>query len=616
MSQGREYRFGEFAVTPETWQLTRGGQEVHVEPTVLKLLIYLLENRDHLVSKDELLDAVWGKTLVSESALSKAVARLRKVLADDSAHPRYVETAHSLGYRFIADVETIDGDVKIPPSASFSRRATVWVLVLVGVLTVGVWLFRVDLVSRWSDERASAESRRFSSLAVLPLDNLTGDTGQDYFVEGLHEVLITDLSKISGLRVISRQSSMRYQGSDKTAPEIASELNVDVLVEGGVLQDGQQVRVIAQLIDGRTDEHIWAETFDRDMQDVLTLLSDIARSISDEIEIELLPREREHLAATGPSNPDAINAYLKGRYALRRFRPDSFQIALQFFHEAVDIDPDFTLAWAGLAAAHLMNAYFGNGPPGESVKAAETAAVKSLQLDAQSFAGHAVLGWVRLFTWDWAGAGEAFEKALELNPNDATTYHGYADYLTVTGRPEEGLAQVMRGQSLDPFSAMASVPVVFHLYMMHRYDEAIEEAQELLQVNPDLPVNLPLMMIYWQQEKYEDAISQYRMALNRWRDQELLAALEKGYIEAGPRGALLFVADKMAARADTSYVDPFRIASTYALAGDSSAALTWLEAAVDQRSLELVYITVRPEFDFLREHTRYLELLNRLGLSG
>lgn len=614
MSQGHEYRFGEFVVAPETWQLTRGGQEVHVEPTVLKLLIYLLENREHLVSKDELLEAVWGRTLVSESALSKAVARLRKVLADDPAHPRYIETAHSMGYRFIADVEKIGADEKAPKPASNSRRAATWVLVIAGILTIGAWLFRMDLAPRWSDEEASAESRRFSSLAVLPLDNLTGDAGQDYFVEGLHEVLITDLSKISGLRVISRQSSMRYQGSDKTAPEIASELNVDVLVEGGVLQGGQQVRVIAQLIDGRTDEHIWAATFDRDMQDVLALLSDVARSISDEIEIELLPREREHLAGTGPSNPDAIDAYLKGRYALRKFRPESFQIALQYFHEAVEIDPDFTLAWAGMAAAHLMNAYFGNGPPGKSVMAAETAAVKCLQLDAQSFAGHAVLGWVRLFSWDWVGAGEAFEIALELNPNDATTYHGYADYLTVTGRPEEGLAQVMRGQSLDPFSAMASVPVVFHLYMMRRYNDAVEEAQELLQMNPGLPVHLPLMMTYWKQEKYEDAITQYRKALNRWRDQELLAALEKGYIEAGPRGALLSVADEMAARADSGYVDPFRIASNYALAGNSSAALMWLEAAVDQHSLELVYITVRPEFDFLRNNARYRELLKRLGL--
>jgi tetratricopeptide (TPR) repeat protein len=361
---------------------------------------------------------------------------------------------------------------------------------------------------------------------------------------------------------------------------------------------------------------LWAETYDRDLRDVFALLSEVARAITREIEITLMPQEEERLARAGPVDLEANDAYLRGLYLLNSFTPESFQKSLKFFNQAVAIDPGFAAAWAGLAGAHVLVAYFGNQPPHEAIFQARVAALNALELDSQLFAGHSALGWVRLYNWDWPGAGETFEEALRLNPNDALTYHGFADYLTLTGRPEEGLAQVRRGRSIDPLSPMANLPVLFHLYMMRRYDESIAEAQELLKVNPGYPVNRVLSMVYWQKGLFEEALAEYRKTLVRWNDTGLLEALENGYADAGPHGAMRAVAEEMVARSTVGYVDPFKLATAYAQAGEVNRAFEWLDRAVDQGSLELVYINVRPEFDPLRGDPRYGSLMHRLGLTS
>ena len=451
---------------------------------------------------------------------------------------------------------------------------------------------------------------------MLPLDNLSGDPEQNYFVDGLHEALVADLSKISSLKVISRQSSMRYRTSNKLVPEIAKELNVDALVEGSVLLVGDRVRVTAQLIHGHTDEHMWAETYDRDLRDVFTLLSEVARAITEEIEITLMPQEEKRLASTGPVDPEVNEAYLRGMYFLNKFTRKGFQESLKYFHQAVEIDPDFAPGWAGMSGAHLLIAYFGNEPPREAILQARVAALKALELDDQLSAAYSALGWVRLYTWDWPGAGEAFEEALRLNPNDSASYHGYADYLTLTGRAEEGLVQVKRGRSIDPLTPMANLPVPFHLYMMRRYDESIEEVHKLLKNNPDYPVNRLLSRVYWQKGLFEESIVEYRKTLARRKDSGLLEALENGNADSGPQGAMRAVARELVARSKLVYVDSFRIASAFAQAGEVDLAFEWLNNAIDQGSLELVYVNIRPEFDPLRDDPRYKSLMHRLGLHG
>ncbi len=611
MSQLREYRFGDFVVDLEAWQLSLLGRVVHLEPTVLKLLVFLIENRDRLVLKRELLDTVWRGTFVSESALTKAVARLRKALADDPHRPKYIETVHALGYRFLAEVQDIEQPIEKAPLRAKNRRGIFAAMIFTGVLVIVMLLFNSWLSDLWKEE-----PQQVRSLAVLPLDNLSGDPEQNYFVDGLHEALVADLSKISSLKVISRQSSMRYRTSNKLVPEIAKELNVDALVEGSVLLVGDRVRVTAQLIHGHTDEHMWAETYDRDLRDVFTLLSEVARAITEEIEITLMPQEEKRLASTGPVDPEVNEAYLRGMYFLNKFTRKGFQESLKYFHQAVEIDPDFAPGWAGMSGAHLLIAYFGNEPPREAILQARVAALKALELDDQLSAAYSALGWVRLYTWDWPGAGEAFEEALRLNPNDSATYHGYADYLTLTGRAEEGLVQVKRGRSIDPLTPMANLPVPFHLYMMRRYDESIEEVHKLLKNNPDYPVNRLLSRVYWQKGLFEESIVEYRKTLARRKDSGLLEALENGNADSGPQGAMRAVARELVARSKLVYVDSFRIASAFAQAGEVDLAFEWLNNAIDQGSLELVYVNIRPEFDPLRDDPRYKSLMHRLGLHG
>lgn len=613
MRQHHDYRFGDFAVDREAWQLVRAGREVHVEPTVLKLLVYLIEHRDRLVAKDELLDTVWGDTVVSESALSKAIARLRKALGDDPSRPKYVETVHSLGYRFVGEVREAEesaGKVSAGVTTRRGRRVAVVAAGLLGLLAV---LIGLDLFELQTRLLGPSEAPQIASLAVLPLDNLAGDPAQDYFVEGLHDVLITDLSKISGLRVISRQSTMRYKASDKPLPVIAKELNVDALVEGGALLLDGKVKVNAQLINGQTDEHVWAQTYDRDLRNVMALLGEIAQAISDEIQVSLRPIEAERLAIADSVDPAANDAYLRGLYHVNSFTAADLSKALDYFNQAVAIDPDFAPAWSGLGAAHLIIAYAGHEPPREAVTRARVAALRALELDDQFFAGHAALGWVRLFTGDWPGAGQAFEEALKLNPNHATTLHGYADFLMLTGRLEDSLVQVRRARSIDPFTPASSLPVPAHLFMMRRYDESIAEAREFLEHNPDYPLHWLLALVYWQKGMLDDSLAAYRENLAKAGDTALMEALEQGYAESGPRAAMHSVATEMAKRSETEYVDPFKIASTYAQAGDIDLAFEWLEQAVDRGSLELIYIGFRPDFDGLRDDPRYAVLLQRLG---
>jgi len=610
------YRFDEFVVDLEAWQLLHSGHIVHLEPTVLKLLVYLIENHDRLVARDELLDSVWGETVVSESALSKAIARLRKALGDDASRPKYIETVHSLGYRFITRVQVIEPPDKNRALPIRSRRAVYGVLVAAGLLIMAVISFSLDLFDIQTGIPGTEKAPRIRSLAVLPLDNLAGDPQQDYFVEGLHDVLITDLSKINGLKVISRQSTMRYKASTKPVAEIASELNVDAIVEGGALLLGEQVKVTAQLIHGQTDEHIWAETYDRDLRDVLALLGEIARTISGEIEISLRPEDEKRLASTGPVDPAVNEAYLRGLYFFNRFNVEDFQKSLGYFEQSIDIDPDFALGWSGLAAAHLLIAYFGNEPSGEAVMLARVAALKTLQLDNRLAEGHAALGWVRLFSRDWPGAGQSFEEALRLNPNQAMTIHGYADYLMLSGRLEESLVQVRRAQAIDPLTPSSNLPVPNHLYMMRRYDESISEAQELLKTDPDYPVSWLLALVYWQKGMLQESLAEYRKTLTRMNDTGLLDALARGNAESGPRGAMLAVADEMAARSKLDYVDPFRVSSAYAQAGNVNRAFEWLETAGDRGSLELIYLGLRPDFDVLRSDPRFEILMQRLGLPN
>jgi len=318
---------------------------------------------------------------------------------------------------------------------------------------------------------------------------------------------------------------------------------------------------------------------------------------------------------TGPVDPGATRAYLRGLYHLDRFTEESLQLAVDQFRESIEIAPEFALAWGHLAAAYAMQALYGHTAPAESIEKARLAALQAIESDKQFYIGHSTLGWVRLWTRDLNGACEAFQEALRLNPSAPYALHGDADCLMLTGRMEESIARTRRLQMVGPFTVMHSRPLPYHLFIARRYDDAASAALEMQERIPTFSMHWFFALVYWKQGLFERALDEERLEL-KWRnDTTLLAALEAGKLRAGPSGAMHAMAEALVLRSNESYVDPFKVGETFARAGSTDEALYWLNRAVDQGSFETVYIGLRPDFDGLRGDPRYLELVQRAGLQ-
>jgi TolB-like protein/DNA-binding winged helix-turn-helix (wHTH) protein len=612
MNQQLVYRFDDFVVDPGTWRLVRDGQEIHLEPVVLELLIHLIAHRDRLVTQRELMDTVWGHTVISESALRQAVARLRKALGDNSDTPRYLETVHSKGYRFIAEVqETGSPDPSDAPP--LRPRKPAWGRVMVTGASMAIL---VVLAVFWirTAQQDTPQNEQIQSLAVLPLSNLTGDPDQAYYADGLQDILITELSQLSGLRVTSRQSTKRYRSSDLTTADIAGELGVDALVEGSVLRAGGNIEVTVQLIDGRNNEHLWAERYSSETSHIYDLISDIAHAIGSAIS----PARKSSLsdkparARMDPVDPRAVDAYALGVAHLDRFTRVGIRTAIDQFETAVAIEPEFALGWSQLAAANAMEALFGYAPPRDSIEKARVASLKAIAADEQVAIGHSGLGWTRLWTGDIDGACASYEAALRLNPSDPYAIHGDADCLMLEGRLDESVARTRDLLMVGPYSAMHSLPLPVHLYLARRFDESIAAAKEMQARTPQFSVHWVLALVYWQQGQYDNALEQERLELERRGDTVRLAALEAGLDTGGPRGAMRAMADALVARANETYADPLEIGETFARAGMIDEALHWLDKAAGHGSYKMTYLAYWPHFDAVRDDPRYQDLLERI----
>ena len=613
MSQHHIYRFDDFLVDPETWMLSRGGSEIHLEPVVLKLLIYLIANRDRLVTRQELMDTVWGDTVISESALSKAIARLRKALGDDSATHRYLETVHSRGYRFVADVEEIERpDSPGIPDRRTQRPATTSRKLFAGATAI---VILVMLVIFWpgTPQHEAPQDDGIRSLAVLPLNNLTGDPEQNYYVDGLQDILITELSRIRELRVTSRQSTIRYRNSELPTTDIARELGVDAIVEGSLLREGNRIELTVQLIDGRSDEHLWSQRYARETPDVFNLISDVANAIDAEITAKA-PQEGDRLThdRIGPVDSRAIDAYALGIAYLDRFTKEGIRTAIGEFQRAVAIEPKFALAWGQLAAAHAMHALFGFAQPRESTEKWRAAALRAIEADDQVAIGHSALGWARMYTGDFDGACESFAEALRLDPSAPYAMHGDADCLMLDGRMDENVARIREIQLVSPFSVMHNLPLCSHLFMARRFDEAITATKDVQARNRQLSLHWFLALVYWQQGRFDKALEEERLELGRRGDTVLLEALEEGLVAGGPTGAMRSMAEAMVDRVDESYVNPFFIGEAFAQAGMVDEALHWLDQAVGHGSYNMTYLAFWPPFDILRDDPRYQDLVERV----
>lgn len=606
------FSVGDWTVAPELNSLERDGQTVHVEPKIMQVLVTLAEHPGEVVSKEQIFHRVWPETFVSDEVLTRSVSELRKVFEDNPREPTYIQTIPKGGYRLLAPVGAgVAARVEVLHVPWW--RAKSWAILSLAVIAL---LATVGAMYLLRGSQHAASRPRIISLAVLPLSNLSGDASQDYFVDGLTDELITRLSKISALRVISRTSAMHYKDTRKTTPEIARELNVDAVLEGSVLRSGDRVRISAQLIQARSDQHLWAESYERDIRDILVLQAEVARTIAEEINIQITPQERRKLVASVPVNPQAHDSYLKGLYYWNKFTEEGMRNAVTSFEEAIRLDPGYAPAYAGLAHAYHELAYYVE--PKEVMPKAKEAAIRALKLDDTDAEAHAALAWIKWhYDWDWSGAEEEYRRAIESNPSSRLAHAQYAVYLDAMGRLKESLQEHKMVLELDPLSLIGRTSLGNTYYAARRFDEAAEQYQKTLELDANFAdAHAGLGMAYARQGKFQEAIAQLQKATQLDTDPGFTESLAMVYAVSGNRNEAGKILDLLVKSSRKRYVPPVGIATIYSAMGKQDQSCKWLERGYDARDSSLADIYVDPDLDGLRSNPCFRNLIRRMGFPS
>jgi TolB-like protein/DNA-binding winged helix-turn-helix (wHTH) protein/Flp pilus assembly protein TadD len=636
-------RFGTFEVCIQSGEVRKSGLRIKVQQQPLKLLELLLERPGEVINREELRSRVWPDESFGDfdQALNIAIGKLRGALGDSAENPRFIETLPKRGYRFIADVSVVDADARpkrpepaagnLPgperkseprdkfqgagltatskrPLASVPRVIVALVLVLI-LLILSVWLSR-------SRGRAPTGIR---SLAVLPLENLSGDASQNYFADGMTDELITDLAQISALRVISRTSVMAYKGARKPLPQIARELNVDAVIEGSVLRSGDRVRITAQLIEASADRHLWSQSYEGELRDTLALQSRVASAIADQIRINLTPQEQAALKNVRVVNPEAYESYLKGRYFWNKRTADGLKAALAYFQQAIEEDPKYAQAYSGLADTYALlgDWQYAVMTPEQAFPKAKAAAIKALELDSTLGEAHNSLAFVLdAFDWDLDAAGKEFRRAIELNPGYATAHHWYAWHLSLLGRFDEAIAEMRKAENLDPLSLIINADVAELLVIAHHYDESIAQSRKTIEMDPNFALaHNQLAQAYLQKHLYGEAVAELRRAVQlSGGSPTIIANLARAYVASGQRSEAIKLLNDLKNRSSHGYSNGSEIATIYASLGDTDQAMNWLEKSYEERFNPGVLL--RPGFDPLRSDPRFQGLVHRVGLPG
>lgn len=592
------------------------GKEVEVEPKPLEILLQLLLHAGNVVTKEDLLESVWPGLMVVDGSLAVAISKLRKALADDES--KVILTVPRVGYRFAAPVHVrAPAEEEQTPREIFERepargatagaRQWKWIaaVTLILAMAAGLLVYR-----RMASERASAVPSQISSIAVLPLVNLSGDPSKDYFADGMTEELITELSKIRALKVISRTSVMRYKGSRKTLPEIARDLNVDAIVEGSVLQSGTKIRVSAELIQAATDSHLWAESYDRDLQDILNLQRELALQISRQIKVTVLPSEEKALQPAARVNPEAHELYLKGRYFWNFRTQDAMQRAAGYFEQATQADPNYAQGFAGLADTYVEQVGFGQINPEAGIPKAKAAAQKAIDLDSSLAEAHTAMGYVRGVEWDWNGAKEEFQKGVDLNPGSVVALYQYGFFLSVIGDQTHAIPLSERAVQLDPLSQIVLYRAGRVEYQARNYDAAHALFLRIVELNPEDQLGLyGLGLVYEAQGQFDKAILCFqKTALQSRLELATAQALAGNKDEA--RAELNTQLNRL--KDSKQYVRPGWVAEVYLALGEKDEAMKWLEQGYKERDAWLTLLKVWPRFDPLRNDPRFQDLVKRM----
>ena len=632
--QASVVRFGTYEVSFQSGEVRKAGVKIRVQQQPLKLLEVLLERPGEVITREELRNRVWPNDSFGDfdQAVNIAIAKLRSALGDSADNPRYIETVPKRGYRFIADVSFVEADGRIRrPDSVFAdsaetqtqdlattvvpqppkRRTSILLLALAGVAilaTLTFWLVR---------SRNHAHAIR--SLAVLPLENLSGDASQNYFSDGMTDELITNLAQISALRVISRTSVMVYQGARKPLPQIARELNVDAVVEGTVVRAGNRVRITAQLIDAATDKHLWSQSYEGELRDTLDLQDRVARAIAEQIKIKLTPREQAALKSGRVVNPEAYESYLKGRFFWNKRTAEGLRVALAYFNQAIEEDPNYAQAYSGLADTYALlgDWQYAVMTPAQAYPKAKAAALKALELDSALGEAHNSLAFVLDgFDWDLNAGGNEFRRALELNPGYATAHQWYAWHLALLGHYDEAIAEMKKAESLDPLSLIINADLAELLVIARSYDESVKQSRKTIEMDPDFAMaHNQLGQAYLQQRLYSQAIAELQKAVQLSAGSPTcIANLARAYALSGQKDEARKLLDGLKKTATPGYSHASEIAAVYVALGDTNEAMSWLEKGYAERFNPGVLI--RPAFDPLRTDPHFQNLLHRVGLPS
>lgn len=617
--------FADFEVDLRSGELRQQGVKIRLQEQPFRVLAALLESAGEVVTREELRQRLWpADTFVDfDHRLAAAINKVREALRDSADHPKFVETVGRRGYRFIFPIEPhalpAEKTENLHPQAALgvalparAGRERSWQrIALVGACLAALLVIGLLVLHRQTP--ASAARSQISSIAVLPLENLSNDPAQEYFVEGMTDEIITDLAQLPGLRVISRTSTAQYKGTHKSLPQIARELNVDGVIEGTVLRAGDRVRIRAQLIYAPADQHLWAQAYERDAKDVLTLQATVARDIAGEIQLHLTAQQTASLAAPRPVDPEAHELYLKGRFYWNKRTPEGFQKSLSYFEAAIQKDPNYAEAYAGLADAYRFS--MNNVSPDVVMPKAKAAAEKALAINPNLAEAHASLGLISpFFNWDWESARVHLHRAIELNPNYALAHDWYAEgYLTPMGKLDESLAELRLAQQLDPLSPVILADIGKTLYFARRYDEAITQLRTLQEMDPAAyPPAIWLWKAYVEKGMFDQALDVIEKEKPHLPETFYLTDLAYTHARMGDsERARTLLAQFLKLRGNE---DPGGPAMIYMALGEKEQAFEWLENAYAWHSNFMSSLKVWPVYDPLRNDPRFLDLERRVHL--
>ena len=648
----KRYVLEDYGLEPDRQLLSRGGQPVHLPKKPFQVLLYLIEQRDRFVSRAELFDLFWDGKEVYDDALRKCIGAIRKALDDQSDQPRFVETRWGVGYRYIGpvDEQLVHGattvteikktrgvkivveeeeiqngtttpekpTVNLSPAPALSlpapkRRTKITALTLV-FLTVAIGTV---VLFRYGRQPSTTEipSALIRSVAVMPLKNFSAEPENDYFSDGLTESIITSLSQIEGPKIASRNSAFVFKGKDLDPRELGKKLGVDAVLEGSVRQSGDNLRVEVRLVSTRDGQVLWAsDTYDRKLRDIFIVQDEIARNIATELRMKLSATGEQRLTKRYTDNLEAYQAYLKARFFLNQRTPEGITKGIEYFHRALANDPNYALAYAGLAEGYDKAYWFMELHPKQMMAKEKEAALKALALDDSLAEAHVAMATVYANEWDLLNAAREEQRAIEINPGNAEAHHNYAYRLIDLCKPNDAIAEIQHARELDAFNIVMNIDVGEILFLARHYDEAIDALRNALEMDPDRAnAHWNLAQAYQAKGMYAEAVAEHLKEFTlKGESSEMMAALNAAYGSSGIKG---FWRKRLEQELKRSYVEPVKIAVIYTDLGDKDQAFAWLEKAYRQHSPELVGLKSSAKVDSLRSDPRYADLVRRVGLA-